>query len=149
VAWTCGEPDAWRHACPVRRGGSGKRTSREADTAPRLDPNEWAKRQATAEEITFTELANGFAWCADPGRLQAVCDRLGPADLQAFFDRWISVIPTPLTLTDRDAGYWWELSMRQIETSRTLVFDAPRRARAFFEALVGRTSTWADRMRSS
>ena len=26
--------------------------------------------------------------------------------------------------------------MRQIETSRTLVFDAPRRARAFFEALV-------------
>src|SRR5213076_1983711 len=34
------------------------------------------------------------------------------------------------------AGYWWELSMRQIETSRTLVFDAPRRARGFFEALV-------------
>lgn len=27
--------------------------------------------------------------------------------------------------------------MRQIEISRTLVFDAPRRARAFFEALVG------------
>ena len=26
--------------------------------------------------------------------------------------------------------------MRQIETSRTLVFDAPRRARGFFEALV-------------
>jgi hypothetical protein len=34
------------------------------------------------------------------------------------------------------AGYWWELSMRQIGTSRTLVFDAPRRARGFFEALV-------------
>ena len=26
--------------------------------------------------------------------------------------------------------------MRQVEVSRTLVFDAPRRARAFFEALV-------------
>ena len=26
--------------------------------------------------------------------------------------------------------------MRQVETSRTLVFDAPRRARSFFEALV-------------
>ena len=26
--------------------------------------------------------------------------------------------------------------MRQVETSRTLVFDAPRRARAFVEALV-------------
>ena len=34
------------------------------------------------------------------------------------------------------AGYWWELSMRQVETSRTLVFDAPRQARDFFEALV-------------
>ena len=28
------------------------------------------------------------------------------------------------------AGYWWELSMRQVEVSRTLVFDDPRRARA-------------------
>src|SRR5437868_344830 len=37
---------------------------------------------------------------------------------------------------DRAAGYWWELSMRQVETSRTLVLDDPRRARSFFEALV-------------
>jgi hypothetical protein len=48
----------------------------------------------------------------------------------------MSVLPLPLTTADREAGYWWELSTRQIETSRTLVFDAPRRARAFFEALV-------------
>jgi len=40
-------------------------------------------------------------------------------------DHWL-----PLTPQDRDAGYWWELSMRQIETSRTIVFDAPRHARA-------------------
>jgi hypothetical protein len=46
------------------------------------------------------------------------------------------VIPTPLNRADREAGYWWELSMRQVETSRPLVFDPPRRARAFFEALV-------------
>jgi len=46
------------------------------------------------------------------------------------------VIPTPFTAADRAAGYWWTLSMRQIEVSRTLVFDDPRRARGFFEALV-------------
>ena len=46
------------------------------------------------------------------------------------------ILPLPLTSADRDAGYWWELSMRQVETSRTLVFDAPRHARTFFEALV-------------
>jgi hypothetical protein len=56
--------------------------------------------------------------------------------VQAFFDRWIGIIPTPLTNTERAAGYWWELSMRQVEVSKTLVFDDPRRARGFFEALV-------------
>jgi len=56
--------------------------------------------------------------------------------VQWFFDRWIENIPTPFTAADRAAGYWWQLSMRQVEVSRTLVFDAPRRARAFFESLV-------------
>jgi len=101
-----------------------------------LNGHEWAKRQARRARIPFTELANGFASCARPDRLQAICDRLGPADVQAFFDRWIAKIPTPFTDADRAAGYWWELSMRQVEVSRTLVFDDPRRARAFFESLV-------------
>jgi hypothetical protein len=56
--------------------------------------------------------------------------------MQAFFDRWMIDIPTPLTAEDRLAGYWWDLSMRQVEVSRTLVLDDPRRARLFFEALV-------------
>jgi hypothetical protein len=101
-----------------------------------VNGHEWAKRQATTAGVAFTELANGFASCDDPAALQAICDRLGPADLQRFFDRWLARIPTPLGLADQAAGYWWELSMRQIEVSRTLVLDAPRQARAFFEALV-------------
>jgi len=122
----------------VRFGGAGRGngSNREVGTAPRSDSNEWAKRRAQAEGLAFTELANGFASCVDPDRLQAICDRLGPADLQAFFDRWMASIPTPLNTTDQEARYLWELSMLQIETSRTLVFDAPRRARGFFEALV-------------
>ncbi len=60
----------------------------------------------------------------------------GPADVQGFFDRWAVVVPTPFTAGDKAAGYFWELSMRQVELSRTLVFDDPRRARGFFEALV-------------
>ena len=101
-----------------------------------LNGHEWAKRQATKAGIGFTELANGFGSCDDPAALQAICDRLGPADIDAFFDRWMTVIPTPLSDDDRDGGYWWELSMRQIEVSRTIVFDQPRRGRAFFEAVV-------------
>jgi hypothetical protein len=101
-----------------------------------VNGHEWAKRQATQAGIGFTELSNGFASCDDPQALQAICDRLGSGTITVFFERWMSILPLPLTDSDRAAGYWWELSMRQVETSRTIVFDAPRRARAFFEALV-------------
>ena len=101
-----------------------------------LNGHEWAKRQATKNGIEFAELSNGFASATDPAGLQAICDRLGPGAIRVFAERWWSILPLPLTEHDRAAGYWWELSMRQIETSRTLVFDAPRRARSFFEALV-------------
>lgn len=100
-----------------------------------VNGHEWAKRQATKAGIEFTELSNGFATCAEPAALQAIC-RLGPGAIQVFAERWWSILPLPLTEHDRAAGYWWELSMRQVETSRTLVFDAPRQARMFFEALV-------------
>ena len=101
-----------------------------------LNGHEWAKRQAAKAKIGFTELSNGFASATDPAALQAICDRLGPGAIRVFAERWWSMLPLPLTDADRAAGYWWELSMRQVETSRTLVFDAPRRARGFFEALV-------------
>ena len=68
--------------------------------------------------------------------LQQICDRFGPGTVQAWFDRWMDRIPLPLTAADREAGFWWELSMRQIETSRTLVFDDDVHARAFFESLL-------------
>ena len=101
-----------------------------------VNGHEWAKRQATAAGIGWTALSNGFATCQDPAALQGICDRLGPGTIQGFFDRWMAVLPLPLTEHDRVGGYWWELSMRQVEVSRTMVFNAPRRARAFFEALV-------------
>lgn len=101
-----------------------------------VNGHEWAKRQATQAGIGFTALANGFAACDDPDALQAICDRLGPTQILRFFERWMRVVPTPLTADDRAGGYWWELSMRQIEISRTLVFDAPRHARAVFDAVV-------------
>ena len=101
-----------------------------------VNGHEWAKRQALAAGIGFTALSNGFASCDDPAGLQAICDRFGPGTVQVWFERWMARLPLPLTSTDRDAGYWWELSMRQTETSRTLVFDDDVHARAFFEALL-------------
>jgi hypothetical protein len=101
-----------------------------------VNGHEWAKRQATKAGIGFTQLSNGFASCQDPAALQAICDRLGPGTIRVFFERWMARLPLPLTPADRDAGFWWDLTMRQVETSRTIVLDAPRHARSFFEALV-------------
>ncbi len=101
-----------------------------------VNGHEWAKRQATAAGIAFTELSNGFASCGDPAALQEICDRLGPGTIEVFAQRWLHRLPVPFGRADARAGYWWEISMRQVEVSRTIVFDAPRRARGFFEALI-------------
>ena len=101
-----------------------------------VNGHEWAKRQALRAGIGFTELSNGFASCDDPAGLQEICDRLQPGTIEVFAQRWMHRIPMPFGSKDRDAGYWWECSMRQVEVSRTIVFDAPHRARSFFEALI-------------
>jgi hypothetical protein len=101
-----------------------------------LNGHEWAKRQALSAGIGFSELSNGFASCDGPGALQRICDRFGPGTVRVWFERWMARLPLPLTGAGRDAGFWWELSMRQVEISRTLVFDHDCHARAFFEALL-------------
>jgi hypothetical protein len=101
-----------------------------------LNGHEWVKRQDAKAGLGFTALSNGFAACEDPPALQAFCDRLGPGTINVFVQRWLHRLPLPFGVKDHDAGYWWELSMRQVEISRTIVFDAPRHARGFFEALV-------------
>ena len=101
-----------------------------------INAHEWAKRQLVKAGIGFTELSNGFASCEDPAVLQAVCDRFGPGVIKVFCERWWARLPLPFTRADRAAGYWWDISMRQVEVSRTIVFDKPRHARGFFEALI-------------
>jgi len=114
-----------------------------------LNGHEWAKQQARMAGIGFSELSNGFASCTDAAGLQTICDPLGPDQIQAFFDRWTDLLPLPLDTADRTAGSWWESSMRPIETSRTMVFDQPRQARAFSPHWSPTTSTSDDPITSS
>ena len=48
----------------------------------------------------------------------------------------VRVLGWPALLVRSDAAKDAEILVRQVEVSRTLVFSAPRHARAFFEALV-------------
>jgi hypothetical protein len=101
-----------------------------------INGHEWAKRQAAKEGIGFTALDNGFATVADPGALQAICDRLGPAQIQGLLGKWLAILPGAFTGTDRDAGYRYELSILQAEFSLTQMLDQPVSGRVFFEHVI-------------
>lgn len=98
--------------------------------------HEWAKQQLGHEGIAFEALENGFAWCADPARLQAICHHLTAERIQAFFDYWVDQLPWPLSAAERAAGYRHSLSIWQLEVSRTQVFVDPAQGRALVECLI-------------
>lgn len=101
-----------------------------------LNGHEWAKQQLRRAGIAFQSLDNGFLSCADSARLEQLCARLGPADIERFFDRWLERLPWPLTPAERGAGYQHQLSLRQLEVSLTQVFTRPVQGRQFFEAVI-------------
>jgi hypothetical protein len=101
-----------------------------------LNGHEWAKRQLEKAGIGYEALDNGFRCCADPARLQKICDRLGPAAVQGFFWRWLLRLPCPFTRADLRSGYGYELAFRQFEVSETCVFDRPQAGRMWFEGVI-------------
>jgi len=101
-----------------------------------LNGHEWAKQQVRREGIAFEALENGFAWCADPARLQDMCHRLTTEAIQAFFDHWVDQLPWPLTASERAEGYQHDLSIWQRDVSRTQVFVDPAQGRALIESLI-------------
>jgi hypothetical protein len=101
-----------------------------------INGNEWAKRQAAKAGIGFTALDNGFAAVDDVDRLQAICDSLGPAHIDALLRKWLRILPNPFTDADEAAGYRYDLSLLQSEFSLTQMLDAPLSGRIFFEQVL-------------
>jgi len=101
-----------------------------------LNGHEWAKRQLDKRGIAYEALDNGFLSCAEPEKLQQICDALGPEDIDRVFRKWLKRIPLPLRPEDRQAGYDWALSIWQMEVSLTQIFDRPLRGREFFEEII-------------
>ena len=95
-----------------------------------------AKRQAAKAGIGFTALDNGFAAVDDVTALQAICDSLGPAQIESLLRKWLRILPTPFTDEDEAAGYRYELSILQAEFSLTQMLDAPVSGRIFFEQVI-------------
>src|ERR1700680_2545203 len=101
-----------------------------------LNGHEWAKRQLEKRKIAYEALDNGFLSCAEPEKLQQICDSLGPQDIDRVFRKWLTRLPLPLRAEDREAGYDWSLSIWQMEVRLTQIFDRPLRGREFFEEII-------------
>lgn len=101
-----------------------------------LNGHEYVKRQLAKEGIAFEPLDNGILSCANPKRLQQICDRLSAAKIDKFLRKWLARLPHPFTAADRAAGYRYDLSTLQAEFSLTQVLDRPLSGRIFFEEVL-------------
>jgi hypothetical protein len=102
-----------------------------------LNGHEYAKRQLARAGIAFEALDNGIQSCAEPERLQAICDGLSAAKIDALLRKWLRRLPHPFTADDRRAGYRYDISILQAEFSLTQVLDRPEHGRLFFEQVIG------------
>jgi hypothetical protein len=101
-----------------------------------LNGHEYAKRQLAHRGIAFEALDNGILSCANPKRLQQICDNLSGDKINALLRKWLARLPHPFTAADRKAGYRYEISILQAEFSLTQVFDKPQHGRLFFENVI-------------
>jgi len=101
-----------------------------------LNGHEYVKRQLTKEGIAFEALDNGVLSCANPKRLQQLCDGLSAAKIDALLRKWLARLPHPFTAGDRKAGYRYDVSILQAEFSLTQVLDRPQTGRIFFEEVI-------------
>ncbi len=101
-----------------------------------LNGHEYVKCQLAKEGIAFEALDHGIRSCANPARLQALCDRLTPQKIDRLFRKWLRRLPHPFTARDRAAGYRYDLSVLQAECALTQVLDRPQTGRLFFEEVI-------------
>jgi hypothetical protein len=101
-----------------------------------INGHEYAKQQLTAKGIGFDALDNGVLRCADPKRLQRICDGLSGEKIDALLRKWLRLLPHPYTAADRKAGYRYQISILQAEFSLTQVLDRPVTGRVFFEEVI-------------
>ncbi len=101
-----------------------------------LNGHEYLKRQLTKEGIAFEALDNGLLSCADPTRMQEICDGLDAPTIDGLLRKWLARLPHPFTPPDRDAGYRYDVSILQAEFALTQVLDRPVTGRLLFEEVI-------------
>ena len=63
-----------------------------------LNGHEYAKRQLEREKISYQALDNGVQSCANPKRLQTICDSLSAGKIDALLRKWLLIGGSPKPL---------------------------------------------------
>ena len=115
---------------PVGRGLRRRRSSRSAPTSPTRPRS--GSTGTSGPSGRRSRPGSGSPSCPTGSRPAMTPPRCRPsatgssrAPSRSSPSGGCTGIPMPFGSKDRDAGYWWECSMRQVEVSRTIVFDAP------------------------
>jgi hypothetical protein len=77
-----------------------------------------------------------FRSVEDAEALQAICATFYWGDVERFWAHWEQRLPSPLTAADRERGYRYRLSIRQMELSDTRVPERPAQVREWFELML-------------
>jgi hypothetical protein len=101
-----------------------------------VNGHHFAQAQARKAGIGFTALDNGFAAVDDVPALQAICDSLDEAKIEALARKWLDILPNPYSAADQAAGYRYDISVLQAEFSLTQVLDKPVSGRIFFDQVI-------------
>src|SRR5215469_11941200 len=107
------------------------------------------RRQSPGEmhcvpHVAYPALDNGIRSCANPKRLQAICDSLSSDRIDTLLRKWFRRLPHPFPARDRQAGYRYPISILQIQLSLAQVLDRPVSGRIFFEDVIRKIWIWAD-----
>jgi hypothetical protein len=101
-----------------------------------LNGHEYLKKQLEKRGVDFEALDNGLFSCENSRQAQEICDDLSSEKIDAFFRKWLAILPHPFDSRDRAAGYRYDLSMLQVEFSLTQVLDRPLSGRVLFEEII-------------
>jgi hypothetical protein len=134
-----GEDDAVSHRETPRRGGPGLSMDRQGNRAgqPLLRVRRRRRvRPVLPQVLLLLSLQRQVVperARDDVAAVQAICDSLGPAEIDALLRKWLARLPHPFTAADRAAGYRYDISILQAEFSLTQMLDKPVSGRTFFE----------------
>jgi hypothetical protein len=101
-----------------------------------LNGHEYLKRQLDREGIAYQTLDNGLLSCADPVRMQELCDGLDAPKIEGVLRKWLARVPHPFTPEEREAGFRYDVSILQAEFALTQVLDRPQTGRILFEEII-------------